>query len=200
MRVLYSLDGDKSRGSPQTLLLCLTWIPILSDINRCPKYLSTEMRTSVNSLKTLNPEPSLKIQEFLTVISGYSFWLFCMEYGSCVSMLLLLERNLSSTQWAEEHLLGLNWISPLEKPLSAVGMSCKVQVKSSSQWESNSPIRDACVSPCATFILCSHICKCKNICFVWLYYIDVLHSKLAAILTMCKVLLFLIYVLYFSCF
>lgn len=50
-------------------------------------------------------------------------------------MFLLLERG---AQWAEEHLPGLNWISPLKKPLSAVGMSCKVQVKSSSQWECNS--------------------------------------------------------------
>lgn len=31
------LDGDESSGNPQTLSLCLTWIPIHSDINRCPK-------------------------------------------------------------------------------------------------------------------------------------------------------------------
>lgn len=106
MRVRYILDGNKSRGNPQTLSLCLTWIPIHSDINRCLKYLSREGLT------------------FLTVVSCR---LFCIEYP-----LYWI------AQWAEEHLLGLNWISPLKKPLSAVGMSCKVQVKSSSQWECNS--------------------------------------------------------------
>ncbi len=70
MRAQYILDGDESRGNPQTLLLCLTWIPIQSDINRCPKYLSREVLTLINSLKTLNPEPSSNIQSFLTVVSG----------------------------------------------------------------------------------------------------------------------------------
>lgn len=88
---------------------------------------------------------------------------------SCFCMLLLLERDLLRTQWAEEHLPGLNWISPLEKPLSAAGMSYKVQVKSGSQWECNSPLRDACISSCACyFTLCSHICNRDVIPFVWL--------------------------------
>lgn len=70
MHVQYILDGDESRGNQQTLSLCLTWTPIHSDINRCPKYFSREVLTLINSLKTLNPEPSLKIQVFLTVVNG----------------------------------------------------------------------------------------------------------------------------------
>lgn len=69
MRVHYILDGDESRGNPRTLSLCLTWIPVHSDVNRCPKYLSGELLTLINSHQTLNPGPSLNIQVFLTVVS-----------------------------------------------------------------------------------------------------------------------------------
>lgn len=97
-------------------------------------------------------QPLLKLLIFLYWIWSW----FCMHF--------LLQRDLSSTQWAEVHLPGLNWISPLDKPLNAVGMSCKVQVKSSSQWERNSLLRDVCVSPCASsFILCSLTCNSKDI-------------------------------------
>lgn len=71
MYVLYILDGDESRGNPRTLSLCLTWILIHSDINRCPKYLSREVLTFINSLKTLNPEPALKMSLFLTMVDDY---------------------------------------------------------------------------------------------------------------------------------
>lgn len=54
MRVQYILDGDESRGNPQTLSLCLTWIPVRSDMNRCPKDLSIKVQTLINSLTVIH--------------------------------------------------------------------------------------------------------------------------------------------------
>ncbi len=97
MRVLYSLDVDESWGDTQTLSLCLTWIPLHSDINRCPKNLSRELLTLISTLKTVNPDPSLKIQVFLTVIQSEDVGYFVLNVELLLYGFAAVERFVEHT-------------------------------------------------------------------------------------------------------
>lgn len=70
-------------------------------------------------------------------------------------------------------------ISLLKTPLSAVGMSCKVQAKSSSQWECNSLLGDAHLHLCTpSFSSPSHVRDGGDNLFPFLVYIMRAHADL----------------------
>lgn len=116
-------------GRTPTLSLCLAWIPILCGINRCFKAKKKKR-------------------------CWLSFWIcrhFSLPHWERAAFF-----SLSLSFWCELHsgqrsICRCPRIPLLKTPLSAVGMSCKVQVKSSSQWECKSLLGDAhlplCTSP-----------------------------------------------------
>lgn len=104
---------ERREGSTPTLSLCLAWIPILCGINRCFKAKKRKKKCWLSS----------RIFRHFSLLHWECR--FCAFYFSIFSL------------WCELHsgqgsICRCPRISLLKTPLSAVGMSCKVQAVSGS--------------------------------------------------------------------
>lgn len=148
-------------GSTPTLSLCLTWIPILRGINRCFKAKKKKVLTFFLDIPAFLTaalrEPLLCV--FFFPLSFFPFW--------CE-----LHSGQRSICWCPR-------ISLLKTPLSAVGMSCKVQAKSSSQWECESLLGDAHLPLCTpSFSPSSHSRSSEDNLFPPPVYVAQAHADL----------------------
>lgn len=76
-------------GNPQTLSLCLTWIPIHSDMNRCHKYLSREALTFFENSSVSH------IRQLQIILR----WIW-----NCFCMFMLVERGVGRGAFAGDQL------------------------------------------------------------------------------------------------
>lgn len=161
----YIPDGYKSKvgvwwgGGTPTLSLCLTWISILCGINRCFKAKKKRCWLYFWIFQRLSL-PHWGWRRFvLGFFFSFSFW---CELHSGQRSICRCPR-----------------ISLLKTPLSAVGMSCKVQAKSSSQWECNSLLGDAHLPFCTpSFSSPSRVRDDGDNLFPFLVYIMQAHADL----------------------